>query len=354
MKQIGWVFLLAFVAVGLAAAAEPAGRWTTEQARAWYQKQPWIVGCNFTPSTAINQLEMWQADTFDPAAIDRELGWAAKIGFNTVRVYLHNLAWEADAQGFKERMRRFLEIADRHGIRALFVIFDDCWNEEPQIGKQPDPIPGVHNSGWMQSPGKKIVNDSAAWPKLEPYVKDIISTFAQDQRILLWDLYNEPGNSDQGEKSMPLLKAAFEWARAAKPSQPVSAGVWYDNEILNRFQLENSDVITFHNYSGTESLEKQIQELKTLGRPLICTEYMARTNGSRFKTHLPVFKKHQVGCINWGLVSGKTQTIYPWGSEKGSPEPKVWFHDIFRRDGTPFDASEVEFITDFVKGKAKP
>ncbi len=319
-------------------------RWSIEKANEWYARQPWLVGCNFIPSSAINQLEMWQAESFDPITIERELGWAAGIGFNTVRTYLHDLAWEAAPSGFKQRIDQFLGIASAHGIRPILVIFDDCWNDDPQIGLQPAPKPGIHNSGWVQSPSISVVNSGpTAWGRLERYVTDILSTFANDERILLWDLYNEPGNSNNGDKTLPLLEAAFDWARAVNPSQPLSAGLWFDNQKLNEFQLAASDVITFHNYNPPENLEREIASLKQHGRPLICTEWMARTRGSLVRTNLEVFAREKVGCLNWGLVAGKTNTIYMWLSE-GKPlvltEPELWFHDLFRADGTPYDPAE--------------
>jgi len=319
-------------------------RWLTEQAQAWYEQQPWRVGCNFIPSTAINQIDMWQSQTFDPDTIERELGWAADLGFNTVRVFLHNLVWQADAAGFKRRINHYLEIADRHTLSTMFVLFDDCWNDNPHLGPQPPPIPGVHNSGWMRSPGSATVANPSSWTPLEAYVTDVIGTFGQDGRILMWDMYNEPGNEGGGATSIPLLKKAFEWARAAEPAQPLTAGTYSDNPELNTVQLEVADIVTFHNYRDAASLTMQIQELKALGRPVVCTEYMARTRESRFETHLPVFKRERVGCYNWGLIKGKTQTIYPWGSKPGSPEPDVWFHDILRENGTPFSVEEVKFI----------
>jgi hypothetical protein len=320
------------------------GRWSKEKANAWYAKLPWLAGCNFNPSTAINQLEMWQADTFDPKTIDRELGWAAGMGLNTMRVFLHDLAWEADPDGFKKRLDEYLKISDRQGIRTLLVLFDDCWNQHPRIGKQPAPKPGVHNSGWVQSPGSASVTNPKTWPRLERYVKDVVGTFGKDERVLFWDLYNEPGNNGLDAKSLPLVEAVFRWARAANPAQPLSVGVWYGNKKLNDYQLAASDVITFHNYNKADDLQRQIGQLKKLGRPVICTEYMARTRDSRFATHLPIFKDEKVGCYNWGFVSGKTNTIFPWNSKEGTPEPKLWFHDILRADGTPFDAAEVALI----------
>jgi len=324
-------------------------RWSVEQAWGWYREKPWLVGCNFTPSTAINQLEMWQQETFDPQTIQRELSWAAGLGFTTARVYLHDLVWQDDPDGFKQRIDQFLTIASKNEIKPLFVIFDDCWDQHPASGPQRAPKPGVHNSGWVQSPGTEIVLDPAQWTRLAEYVFDILSTFKTDDRILLWDLYNEPGNNELGAQTLPLLKAAFSWARQAETSQPLSVGVWSDNQKINDFILAASDVITFHNYEGVESLQHQITELKKYERPMICTEYMARTRDSRFETHLPIFKRENVGCINWGLVSGKTQTIYPWGSPEGASEPAEWFHDIFRPDGTPYHKSEVDFIQSIMK-----
>jgi len=321
-----------------------ARRWSAEQANAWYAQQPWLVGCNFIPSTAINQLEMWQAETFDLATIDRELSWAAGLGFNTVRVFLHDLAYAADPDGFKKRLDAFLAVAAKHRIRPMLVIFDDCWNQDPRPGPQPKPVPGVHNSGWVQSPGTKVVLDNQQWPRLRTYVQDLLRSFGQDERVLAWDLYNEPGNNGLREKSLPLLQAVFTWAWEVRPQQPLTAGLWFDCAPLNEFLLSASDVISFHNYNDAENLRRQIHELKKHGRPVVCTEYMARTRNSRFQTHFPIFREEKVGCYNWGLVSGKTQTIYPWGSPKGAPEPKLWFHDIFRSDGTPFDAEEVAFI----------
>jgi hypothetical protein len=204
----------------------------------------------------------------------------------------------------------------------------------------------------VQSPGVAIANQGAsAWGELEAYVKDVVGSFANDDRIMLWDLDNEPGNSSNGEKSLPLVKTVFAWARAANPSQPLTVGVWFDNTSLNEFQLSASDVITFHHYWETEKLEREITRLKAYGRPVICTEWMARTTGSLVKTHLPVFARENVGCINWGLVAGKTNTIYQW-KELNSVNaaidlqvgPQVWFHDLLCADGTPYDQSEIEIF----------
>jgi len=323
-------------------------KWTAKQAQDWYAKQGWLSGCNYQPATAINQLEMFQKETFDIATIDRELGWAQDLGFNVMRVYLHHILWTTDKEGFKKRLNEYLAVSTKHGIKTLFVFFDDCWNDTYAPGKQPEPKPGVHNSGWVRDPGTMIYTHPDTLVVLEKYVKDILTTFGKDSRILLWDLYNEPGNNGQHDKSLPLLKKVFGWAREANPSQPISAGIWNGGPAftsLNKFQLDNSDVITYHHYRYSDEHRTVIDSLAKRGRPLICTEYMARRNGSLFQTIMPMLKEKKVGAINWGFVSGKTNTVFAWDTPIPSgKEPELWFHDIYRKDGTPFSKDEVALI----------
>jgi hypothetical protein len=320
--------------------------WAVEQAKAWGEENAWLRGCNFNPSTAINQLETWQAESFDAETIERELGWAEDLGLNCMRVYLHHVAWEVDNTGFIKRMNKYLKIADNHGIKTIFVIFDDCWNSTYKSGKQPDPKPGVHNSGWVQDPGILMHEDPELLVTLEAYVKDILTQFKNDERIVLWDLYNEPGNSGYKNKSLPLLKNVFEWAWEIRPSQPLSVGVW-DNGLkdLNKIQLQNSDIITYHNYSGPVDHQKAIDSLRIFNRPMVCTEYMARSRNSLFQNIMPILKKENVGAINWGFVAGKSNTKYAWDEPlPDGSDPKLWFHEILRPDGTPYKQEEVDLI----------
>lgn len=326
----------------------PEKVWSAQKAHEWYGKQPWLVGADYIPANAINQLEMWQAETFDPKQIDKELGWAEGLGMNTARVYLHSLAYKADPSGFKSRINEFLKIADKHKIRPVLVFFDDCWNKQPSIGKQPEKKPGVHNSGWMQDPGDPAYKEASNYPALEVYVKDILKTFSNDKRILLWDLYNEPGNSGKLGTTMPLLVNVVTWAREINPGQPLTIGLWNWGEKfneLNRFQLMNSDVVSYHCYDDPERHLRTVELLKLHGKPLICTEYMARTRNSTFANTLPMLKKEHVAAINWGLVDGKSNTKYAWDTPmKDGGEPKLWFHDIFKTDGKPYKKEETDLI----------
>ena len=346
-------------------AADASTRWTAEQANDWYAKQPWLVGSNYLPASAINQLEMWQKSTFDPKRIDKELGWAQGLGMNTMRVFLHDLLWSDDSAGFKKRIDVFLQIAAKHHIRPIFVLFDSCWDPFPALGRQHEPVPGVHNSGWVQSPGAKVLEDPSQYGRLETYVKGVVGAYANDDRVLAWDIWNEPDNdnhSSYGAKEpknktelvLNLLPKTFAWAREAHPSQPLTSGVWHgqwgkdDNvEPMSKMQLELSDIISFHDYSAPAGFTKRMDSLKPYGRPLLCTEYMARGQNSTFQGILPIEKENKIAAINWGFVAGKSQTFYPWDSWQKPyvhRKPTVWFHDIFRRNGQPYKPAEVTFI----------
>ena len=370
-------------------------RWSEKRIWDWYDNLPWLVGTNFITSSSINQLEFWQEKTFDVSLIEKELKFSASIGMNTHRVFLHDLLWQQDSIGFLERINKFLEISDRNEIKTLFVFFDDVWHPLPKLGKQPKAIPNVHNSGWVQSPGARILYDTLNHDKLESYIKGVVSKFANDSRIIGWDLYNEPGQKgiashniskertielyrkigleitednysnydlnriDPKDKkqvyTLSLLKKTVKWVREINPSQPITIGIyewdvkWDDKNNLselNKYILNNSDIISFHSYGSKNEVLRRVNELENYNRPLLCTEYIAREYQNTFENILPIFNDNKIGAYNWGLVSGKTNTIYPWKSWDSTytRPPKKWHHDIFYRDGNPYSSDEIEFI----------
>ncbi len=372
MRWSFWIAILLLVAS--VEGQIPSSRWSEDKANDWYQHQPWLIGSNFLPSTAINELEMWQVDTFDPQEIDKELGWAEGLGMNTMRVFLHDLLWQQDPAGFRKRIDTFLVISSKHRIRPIFVLFDSCWDPYPKLGPQHPPIPGVHNSGWVQSPGAVALSDPAQEPRLRAYVEGVVGAFAADPRVLAWDVWNEPSNTNGGayarvelktkqQRVLDLLPKVFEWARSANPSQPLTSGLWEGDwsspeklDPIGRVQLTQSDVLSLHNYSWPEDFELHILWLESYHRPILCTEFMARPMGSTFDTILPIAKQHRVAAINWGLVAGKSQTYLPWDSwEKPYvvEPPPVWFHEVFYQDGRPYREREAQVIRDLSGASAR-
>lgn len=351
-------------------------KWTAEKARDWDKSTGWLVGANYTPAYAINQLEMWQADSFDLDEIDRELGWAHDLGFTSMRVFLHHKLWEQDQQGFLERIDQFLAVADKHDIGVMLVFFDSVWDPHPRLGKQREPQKGLHNSGWVQSPGADDLLDSSRHAGLEAYVRGVVTRFKDDERVQVWDVWNEPDNMndnsygknnlnqeprDKVARTLPLLKQSFIWARESEPTQPITSAVWIGNwsdpaklSPTERVQLDESDVISFHSYDPLPGLKACIENLERYERPILCTEYMARPRQSTFDPHLSLMKEKGVGAYCWGFVAGKSNTIYPWDSwqKPYDQEPPVWFHDIFRTNGEPYRELEVKFIKSVTKSVA--
>jgi hypothetical protein len=342
------------------AGAEPS-RWPADRAHRWYEAQRWPVGANYVPSNAVNQLEMFQPATFDPRRINLELAWARQVGFNTMRVFLHDLLWTQDARGFQLRLAQFVGIAANHGIKPLFVLFDSCWCPNPKPGPQPAPTPGVHNSGWVQNPGADRLGDRGYARTLQAYVTGVMTQFRNDDRVLGWDVWNEPDNladmyptqENKVELVGELLPQVFGWARAVDARQPLTSGVWQgqwadpgSRSAIAGIQLDNSDVISFHSYAEPSEFENRIGQLSPLGRPILCTEYLARTQGSTISGVLPVAKRHNVGAVNWGFVAGKTQTYFPYDSwnHPYSKIPKTWFHDLLWPDGRPYNEDEIRTI----------
>ena len=347
VSRTPWLSAVAVFWLLKCAASNAREIWTPTEANDWYVKQPWMVGANYIPASAVNQLEMWQVETFDPARIDRELGWAEGIGMNTMRVFLHDLPWKQDPVGFGKRIDQFLTICSKHHIRVLFVLFDSVWEPEPKPGPQNPPNPGIHNSRWVQSPGVTALHDLAQEGRLSTYVTGIVGAFAKDDRIIGWDLWNEPSNAKEHiGRIRDLMPKVFAWARSANPIQPLTSAVFQDTgwtegrpSSIDEIQLRESDVISFHDYRWPEVFASKVARLEKLGRPVWCTEYLARGAGSTFDGSLPIGQRHHVAMINWGLVEGRTQTRLPWDSWDipyvNGREPAVWHHDVFHANGTP-------------------
>jgi hypothetical protein len=330
-------------------------RWDCERIHDWHRRRGWLCGFNYIPAHAVNTTEQWL--DFDPVAVDRELAWAGHCGLNACRVFLQYLVWRHDPDERSRRFERFLAIAAAHGISVMPVLFDDCHFGElrdPALGPQPAPIPGRQASGWTPSPGPGLADEPAEWPRLERYVHDVIGRHRADPRVALWDVYNEPGNSERRDRALPLVRGAFAWARAVRPEQPLTAAPWAfgpDWSTLNRVLVDNSDLPSFHSYSPLDETSALVDRLGG-DRPVLCSEWMARSLGSRIGSHLPWFAEHGVHSFLWGLVNGRTQTHLGWSWSDPMREPEEWFCDLLRPDGTPYRVDEIEVIR-FCRGRGR-
>ena len=350
MKSFLTGLILLLLAAG-ARAQGAAGQWTPARANAWYAQQPWPCGFNYIPANALNYTAMWDKTSFSPAVIDKELALAQQTGFNCARVVLQYAVWADDSAYFKQTLGQFLAIADKHHIKIMPCLFDDCvfgGQMDPHVGRQPAPVPGWYAWAWSPSPGHTMVADTTSYPRLGRYVRDVMTAFKADKRLFVWDLYNEPTNGGLGAKSLPLVRRVFQWARAVQPAQPVTIAYWSDNAVLNQLIEANADITTFHNYNPAADLEQTIARLAKLDRPMICTEWLNRPRGSDVASILPVLYQNRVGAIGWGLVNGATQTHLPWGHRPGDPAPTVWQHDLYRPDLTPYRPAELALFKELI------
>lgn len=350
--------LLLTLTAATACQTKPGERWSVEKAQAWYAAQPWPVGCVYMPSYGGTPVEIWGKEYFNPEVVDRELGLAEGLGFNAIRIFLCDIVWQDDPDGFMERLEETVRLADKHGLRILMTFFTNGGTiKNPYLGPQPQPVPGVHNSVWMASPGRDVVNDPSRWPVIERYLKTVLKRYKNDPRILAWCLYNEPENT-KGFNTLPFIEAVYRWAREVNPSQPLTSPMWampdsknYYVKDISEFVCSHSDIISFHSYQPLESCSRFVDYALSFGRPVLCSEWMARSRGSDYFSILPLFKEKKIGCFSYGLVNGKQQCHYPWNptAEDGQPipfteEPEVWFHDLYRPDLTPYSEAEAAFI----------
>jgi hypothetical protein len=362
---------------GSAAAMAQSPQWTPAAAADWYSRQPWIVGSNYIQSNTVNQLEMWQQDTFDMDRIDLELGWAESLGLNTLRVSLDNMVWEQSAGSFHRRIDKLLNLVEKHKMRVIFVLFDSVGDPYPELGRQHQPKPGVRDSLWMQSPGAKGLTDPKELQKALLYAEDVVATYSIDKRVLAWDVWNEPDNTNLGrfnsseppnktERLRAILPEAFRYVRAGNPTQPVTSGLWANDDWsskdklgpVERIQVELSDILTFHNYDGPAEFEKRVKWLQAYGRPVVCTGFLARNQGSTMEAILPIAVKYDVGALAGDLVAGKTQRQLPWDSWQqpyvDDRQPKVWVQDLFTSTGTLYLQSDADAIRKAIDSAPKP
>jgi len=371
MKRL--VLVISFFATAVAIAQTP--QWTPGAANDWYVRQPWIVGSDYIQSNTVNQIEMWQQDAFDADRVDLELSWAESVGFNTIRVFLHDLVWEHESGSLHRRIDKLLAVAEKHKIRVIFVLFDSSGDPYPELGHQRQPKPGVRDSLWVQSPGAKGLTDPKELTKALIYAQEVVAAFSIDKRVLAWDVWNEPDNINVGrytaaeapnkaELVRELLPKAFQYVRAGTPSQPVTSGLWNGDwssaatlSPVEKIQIELSDFISFQNYDGPQEFEKRVKWLQAYGRPVVCTGFLARNQGSTVEAILPIALKYGVGALAGDLVAGKTQKWLPWDSWQNpyvDREPSVWAQDIFRSTGPAYRPEEADFIRKIVAAAPKP
>jgi hypothetical protein len=337
-------------------------RWDESKASQYMQKFGEVKGCNYVPSDGSSILHLPNEEL-----IRRELGWARDVvGLNSVRVWIGLAEYQIDQEGVMKNFDSFLQICNENQIKVLPVlsiqqVLDPDYDLEAPDANEPvmNFYPSVHGGGWRypgrlhwtccEPEGSISPKTLAAWTKTRPaaeqFVRSVLNRYARDERIILWDLYNEAPKA-----ARPVVELIFQWAREANPSQPLSV-CWQGHDL--------SDVITFHTYTrpGYETANRnssgwdfltELDWARAWGRPMLCTEWLARPFGNTIEAILPFFERYHIGWYVWGLCAvGPAQYQFPWDWPMGSPPPEKWFHCLLYPDGTPYSAEEILLIRDF-------
>lgn len=354
------------------------GRWSEERIWNWYNEMPWIRGCNFMSSDCANRIDQWQSYKFEERfeTAKRELALAKETGFNSIRIIPEFFVWENEHDSFMENFERYIDAAWQNGISSMVVLGNDCMPpkeealERMHLGEQHVDW-GYHGGrkvsqhGTFDGAGYSVLDCPETAAKYYEYVREIVEKYKDDERIIIWDVFNEPGNSNRGSMSLPHIKKFLEIIRGINPSQPLTIGIWSQFTELDKlmeiekFGLENSDIITYHNYNHYENNVEEMMLLKKLGRPVINTEWLNRTGKNSVEEMFPLYCLEKIGCYNWGLVAGKYQTYEPWNSVWDAYENNVewaknidftkWVHDLYRPSLHPYNPREIEIIKKFCK-----
>lgn len=351
--------------------------WPKEKAWEWYNAQPWIRGCNYMPASAANRVDQWQELGSEArfAEVERELALAEKIGFNTLRIVVEHQGfgvWLAEHDGFMARFERMLSIMQKHGLRAIVVLGNDC-SRPKELWKLPKP--GVQHYDIGYHGGRRVtqhgsnpnavgftpLDDPELRPKFYAMCTELMTKYRDDDRILFWNLWNEPGNNNRSRLTMKDMRELFEIAWKIDPKQPLAADIWTANagnkgegyHPVEKLAGELSDIVSFHLYANYNAQKSTITALRARwGRPMINTEWLARIVGDELRTSYPAFAQERVGAVNWGFVAGKYQTYEPyepmWKNlfEYRNPNALVtrWYHDLFRPSHHPYDPEEIAIV----------
>jgi hypothetical protein len=276
----------------------------------------WMHGVNYTPSYAATDVETWLE--YDPEVIDRELGYAERIGVNCLRVFLQSLVYEHAPDEFLQRFDHFVTTADRHGLKVMPILFDSCFGVSPSLESQ---------HMWVANPGPDRMSREH-FEALDAYARAVVTPYVGDERIALWDVMNEPtatvlSLTEEGKAQIWAFVAHYcELVQKIDPSHAVTVGVaGHDNSNV----ADLVDVLSCHSYASTrekfrEALSTTQSQARAAGKPWIVSECCAPGWGNPYEMVLPELREFKAGHTCWELMIGKNQfapisgLLYPDGT----------------------------------------
>ncbi len=353
-------------------------RWSVQKAQAWYEAQPWIRGYNTYPSNCVNRIAMWQKYNHE-AVIKQaryEFQLARDTGFNAVRMFIQFEVWLYEHDSFMANLEEYIAAAAEFGQKIMFVIGNDCsvpkdfynvtfGEQKIDWGYHSGICRGQHSGTHGNNAGYLLCDEPEMAEKFLAMVEEFAVTYGQDERVQIWDVWNEIGNSKRGMMSVPLMEKCCEILRAHDVIQPLTVSIWSlwpgHEPLCTEAEMrgvELSDVLSFHSYNSFQTMIKTIEIIRERfgDRPLLNTEWLNRIRHNNVDELFPLFYLENIGSYHWGLMQGFSQTYEPWGGFFAKIDDPDYYgpedltklqHDLYRFNGHPYIAKEVAIIKEF-------
>lgn len=295
------------------------GQWSEKQAWEWQERVGVIKGFNepYPAYPGMSRVEV--------------LKKAHEVGLNSVRFWVRGRTAEEQI----EYIRQMIHDASLFNMTVSPVLPYVCDRYWRNRGNQP-------------------------MEEYEQIIRTVVRAYADEDRIVFWDLWNEPRFEDREEtyEQLDIIEQMVEWCRSENLRQPITSSIIWatikeDSKSLKRMAEVESmmDIHNFHYYNCAinfgENIYRMMDFLKKLGdRPMVATECLTRTNGSGIPSTFAAFSKYHVNFYIWGLYVNDRNWETRWGESTYDPYDPM-FHNILYSDGDAYDSREIDMIRNY-------
>jgi hypothetical protein len=295
-----------------------------------------LRGFSVIPSWGARIEEAWWF--YNPERMREEVSLAAKVHANCIRLWIEFTAWMADPDKITKCFLDAVAAIDEAGMKTMPCLFNR-W----------------HNDTWDYG-GTYTEDLFASWkPKLE-YVRSLVLPLIKDDRILIWDLCNEPQAkdliNDVDRREFEFLKLIAQTVRECGALQPITIGTMQNDGNIAVF-APLTDVLCGHPYDHTRAdLQNRIASYREaqnkFGKPFLvnesvpgCLDDIIRAKTAGFYNEL--LSEAGFGWMGWALCEGKAISTRR-DRYDGNGINQEGFHPFFTRDGKLRDG--LEFLTE--------
>ena len=299
-----------------------------------YPDYGWLRGLGIVPSWGANIVEAWQL--YDGARFREEVALARTIHCNCIRLWIDFAAWKTDPAKITERFLDAVAGVAENGMKVMPCLYNHWHDKKLDYG------------------GTPLAGD---WTPQFDYIKAVVTPLVNDDRVMIWELCNEPGSTDNGTLEFKWMSQIAAAVRGCGTKQPVTIGTMRGKNITTFAPL--MDVLNGHPYAhNRKALEVIIAGYsaiqKEVGKPFMVNEAipgalddLVRAEAVRF--HAEMLSAAGFGWMGWVIREGRalaTRRDLPDGNGINGGG----YHPFFTKDGKLRDG--LEFLTEVPKLRA--